>query len=104
VAEMIELAVYLKQRGYEPRQVQDFIPAPMARLLRSAGPATLRLPHDLKEAETTRWESVPRLGADQHRSPPSPSLPDGVPAEANQEGIPERWRQTASAAGPSETG
>lgn len=29
VAEMIELAVYLKQRGYRPRQVQDFIPAPM---------------------------------------------------------------------------
>ncbi|MAB78090.1 MAG: YgiQ family radical SAM protein [Planctomycetes bacterium] len=29
VGEMIELAVYLKQRGYRPRQVQDFIPAPM---------------------------------------------------------------------------
>ena len=29
VAEMIELAVFLKQRGYKPRQVQDFIPAPM---------------------------------------------------------------------------
>ncbi|MCA8979097.1 MAG: YgiQ family radical SAM protein [Planctomycetes bacterium] len=29
VEEMIELAVYLKQRGYRPRQVQDFIPAPM---------------------------------------------------------------------------
>jgi uncharacterized radical SAM protein YgiQ len=28
-AEMIELAVFLKQRGYRPRQVQDFIPAPM---------------------------------------------------------------------------
>jgi uncharacterized radical SAM protein YgiQ len=27
--EMIELAVFLKQRGYRPRQVQDFIPAPM---------------------------------------------------------------------------
>ncbi|MCH2170442.1 YgiQ family radical SAM protein [Myxococcota bacterium] len=27
--EMIELAVYLKRRGYRPRQVQDFIPAPM---------------------------------------------------------------------------
>ena len=26
---MIELAVFLKQRGYRPRQVQDFIPAPM---------------------------------------------------------------------------
>jgi len=29
VEEMIELAVFLKQRGYKPRQVQDFIPAPM---------------------------------------------------------------------------
>jgi len=26
---MIELAIYLKQNGYKPRQVQDFIPAPM---------------------------------------------------------------------------
>ena len=29
VADMIDLAVFLKQRGYRPRQVQDFIPAPM---------------------------------------------------------------------------
>jgi uncharacterized radical SAM protein YgiQ len=29
VEEMIELAVFLKERGYRPRQVQDFIPAPM---------------------------------------------------------------------------
>ena len=29
VEDMIELAVFLKQRGYRPRQVQDFIPAPM---------------------------------------------------------------------------
>ena len=27
--EMIELALYLKSNGYRPRQVQDFIPAPM---------------------------------------------------------------------------
>jgi uncharacterized radical SAM protein YgiQ len=27
--DMIELAVFLKARGYRPRQVQDFIPAPM---------------------------------------------------------------------------
>jgi uncharacterized radical SAM protein YgiQ len=27
--DMIELAVFLKRRGYKPRQVQDFIPAPM---------------------------------------------------------------------------
>jgi len=29
LAEMIELAVYLKRNGYRPDQVQDFIPAPM---------------------------------------------------------------------------
>lgn len=29
VQEMIELAVFLKSSGYRPRQVQDFIPAPM---------------------------------------------------------------------------
>jgi hypothetical protein len=26
---MIELAIFLKEHGYRPRQVQDFIPAPM---------------------------------------------------------------------------
>jgi len=29
VTDMIELAVFLKAHGYKPRQVQDFIPAPM---------------------------------------------------------------------------
>jgi radical SAM superfamily enzyme YgiQ (UPF0313 family) len=29
VTEMIELALHLKEKGYRPRQVQDFIPAPM---------------------------------------------------------------------------
>jgi uncharacterized radical SAM protein YgiQ len=29
IEEMIELALYLKRHGYRPRQVQDFIPAPM---------------------------------------------------------------------------
>jgi radical SAM superfamily enzyme YgiQ (UPF0313 family) len=29
VEEMIELALFLKKQGYRPRQVQDFIPAPM---------------------------------------------------------------------------
>jgi uncharacterized radical SAM protein YgiQ len=29
VDDMIELAIFLKERGYRPRQVQDFIPAPM---------------------------------------------------------------------------
>ena len=30
IADMIELALYLKQRGVRPRQVQDFIPTPMS--------------------------------------------------------------------------
>jgi radical SAM superfamily enzyme YgiQ (UPF0313 family) len=29
IAEMVELAQFLKANGYRPRQVQDFIPAPM---------------------------------------------------------------------------
>ncbi len=29
VSDMIELAIFLKEHGYRPRQVQDFIPAPM---------------------------------------------------------------------------
>src|SRR5262249_42237516 len=29
VGAMIDLALYLKRNGYRPRQVQDFIPAPM---------------------------------------------------------------------------
>ncbi|MFT7486807.1 MAG: radical SAM superfamily enzyme YgiQ (UPF0313 family), partial [Candidatus Paceibacteria bacterium] len=28
-SDMIELAIFLKARGYRPRQVQDFIPGPM---------------------------------------------------------------------------
>jgi uncharacterized radical SAM protein YgiQ len=28
--DMVELALYLKQKGYRPRQVQDFIPTPMS--------------------------------------------------------------------------
>ncbi len=27
---MVELALYLKKKGYRPRQVQDFIPTPMS--------------------------------------------------------------------------
>jgi uncharacterized radical SAM protein YgiQ len=46
VPEMIELAVFLKQHGYRPRQVQDFIPAPMdvATCIHHTGldPATLK--------------------------------------------------------------
>jgi len=30
LADMIELALYLKRKGYRPRQVQDFIPTPMS--------------------------------------------------------------------------
>ena len=29
IVEMVELAIFLKNNGYRPRQVQDFIPAPM---------------------------------------------------------------------------
>src|SRR5262249_41456408 len=30
LSDMIELAQYLKRKGYRPRQVQDFIPTPMS--------------------------------------------------------------------------
>jgi uncharacterized radical SAM protein YgiQ len=30
LSDMVEMALYLKQRGYRPRQVQDFIPTPMS--------------------------------------------------------------------------
>jgi uncharacterized radical SAM protein YgiQ len=30
LADMVELALYLKRKGYRPRQVQDFIPTPMS--------------------------------------------------------------------------
>jgi uncharacterized radical SAM protein YgiQ len=30
LADMVEMALYLKSRGYRPRQVQDFIPTPMS--------------------------------------------------------------------------
>jgi uncharacterized radical SAM protein YgiQ len=30
LSDMVDLAVYLKRRGYRPRQVQDFIPTPMS--------------------------------------------------------------------------
>ncbi len=46
IEDMIELALYLKQAGYKPRQVQDFIPAPMdvatAMYYTGLDPATLR--------------------------------------------------------------
>lgn len=52
VDEMIELAVFLKQRGYRPRQVQDFIPAPMdvATCMHYTGldPYTLKPVHTVK--------------------------------------------------------
>jgi uncharacterized radical SAM protein YgiQ len=61
VEDMIELAVFLKQRGYRPRQVQDFIPAPMdiATSIYHTGldPFTMKpvsTPRRLKERETQR--------------------------------------------------
>jgi radical SAM superfamily enzyme YgiQ (UPF0313 family) len=61
VEDMIDLAVFLKQRGYRPRQVQDFIPAPMdiATSIYHTGidPFTLKpvnTPRRLKDRETQR--------------------------------------------------
>jgi uncharacterized radical SAM protein YgiQ len=61
VEDMIELAVFLKQRGYRPRQVQDFIPAPMdiATSIYHTGidPFTMKpvsTPRRLKDRETQR--------------------------------------------------
>ncbi len=50
--EMIELAVFLKRNGYRPRQVQDFIPAPMdvATCMYHAGID----PHGMREVDAAR--------------------------------------------------
>jgi uncharacterized radical SAM protein YgiQ len=52
VEDMIELAVFLKQRGYKPRQVQDFIPAPMD--IATCMYWTGLDPHSLKPVATAR--------------------------------------------------
>jgi uncharacterized radical SAM protein YgiQ len=52
VADMIELAVFLKQRGYRPRQVQDFIPAPMD--IATCMYWTGLNPHSMKPVETAK--------------------------------------------------
>ncbi|HTO53581.1 MAG TPA: YgiQ family radical SAM protein [Myxococcota bacterium] len=52
VDDMIELAVFLKQRGYRPRQVQDFIPAPMD--VATCMYWTGLNPHSMKPVETAR--------------------------------------------------
>jgi len=52
VADMIELAVFLKQRGYRPRQVQDFIPAPMD--VATCMYFTGLNPHSMKPVETAK--------------------------------------------------
>jgi uncharacterized radical SAM protein YgiQ len=52
VADMIELAVFLKQRGYRPRQVQDFIPAPMD--VATCMYWTGLNPHSMKPVETAK--------------------------------------------------
>src|SRR5262249_34177774 len=49
---MIELAVFLKQRGYRPRQVQDFIPAPMD--VATCMYWTGLNPHSMKPVDTAR--------------------------------------------------
>ena len=52
VEDMIELAVFLKQRGYRPRQVQDFIPAPMD--VATCMYWTGLNPHSMKPVETAK--------------------------------------------------
>jgi uncharacterized radical SAM protein YgiQ len=52
VEDMIELAVFLKQRGYRPRQVQDFIPAPMD--VATCMYWTGLNPHSMKPVDTAR--------------------------------------------------
>ncbi|HTO07372.1 MAG TPA: YgiQ family radical SAM protein [Myxococcota bacterium] len=52
VADMIELALFLKQRGYRPRQVQDFIPAPMD--VATCMYWTGLNPHSMKPVDTAR--------------------------------------------------
>ncbi len=56
LAEMVELALYLKQRGIRPRQVQEFIPTPMSLAtsmyhtgLDPADDSPVFTPRDLKE-------------------------------------------------------
>ena len=38
---MIEQALYLKKKGYRPRQVQDFIPTPMSLAATCTTPASI---------------------------------------------------------------
>ena len=56
---MIELALFLKRSGYRPRQVQDFIPAPMdiATCMCYTGldPISLRAGAGRQAAEATAW-------------------------------------------------
>ena len=56
---MIELAVYLKRNGYRPRQVQDFIPAPMD--LATAMYHTGLDPMTLKPVHTAQGERERRV-------------------------------------------
>ncbi len=52
LSDMIELAVFLKQAGYRPQQVQDFIPAPMD--LATSAWHTGMDPHTLEELPVRR--------------------------------------------------
>ena len=59
---MIELALFLKRNGYRPRQVQDFIPAPMdiATCMYHTGldPLTLQPVRGRASACATAWCSA----------------------------------------------
>ena len=60
VEDMIDLAVFLKQRGYKPRQVQDFIPAPMdiATCMHHTGldPLTMKPVHTVQKLRDRRTQ------------------------------------------------
>ena len=108
--DMIELAVFLKARGYRPRQVQDFIPAPMdvATCMYWTGldPATMK-PIDtvrrLKDRHTQRalmqyfdpanWFQVRKALLDAGRSDLIGSERDClIPAQAPREALDARQR------------
>jgi uncharacterized radical SAM protein YgiQ len=59
VEDELELALYLKERGFRPRQIQDFLPSPMD--VATAVYYTGRHPFTGEEVPVARRESVKRL-------------------------------------------
>ncbi|MCA9313994.1 MAG: YgiQ family radical SAM protein [Planctomycetes bacterium] len=116
--EMIELAVFLKARGYRPRQVQDFIPAPMdiATCMYHTGRdpfsgTHVETPRRLRDRQVQRallqyfrpenWFTVRRALLDRGRAD---LIGDGptclIPARAPAEAIAARRRNAAEDAAP----